>query len=96
MALMIVISTGDFQIHWNVLYCHCGSVKEKVENGLLGQVVFIIIISNDCIQHSGKYPFATPNLNKGHLYKHVAEGPGLWSALQINSRYRQSLPSKVS
>ena len=26
------------------MYCHCPSVKEKVENGLLGQVIFIIII----------------------------------------------------
>ena len=41
MARIIVISTGDFQILRNV-YCHCRSVKDKVENGLLGEVIFII------------------------------------------------------
>ena len=60
MALIIVISTGDFQIRWNVL--HCRSVEEKVENGLLGKVIFIITISPVMIVFCTleRYPFATP------------------------------------
>ena len=62
MALIIVISTEDFQIHWNVLtYCH--SVKEKVKNGLLDQIIFIITILSVMIVFSTleTYSFATPN-----------------------------------
>ena len=54
MALIIVISTGDFQIRWNVL----SLLFSERESGkwLLGLSDFIIIIfiSNDCIQHTGK------------------------------------------
>ena len=59
MALIIIMSTEDFQIRWNVLSL---SFSER-ERGKWppGLSDFIIIISNDCIQHSGKYPFATPN-----------------------------------
>ena len=54
MALMIVISTGDFQIRWNVLSL---SFSEKESgNWPLGLSDFYhtYLISNDCIQHSGK------------------------------------------
>ena len=50
MALIIVISTGDFQMHWNLL-----SLKEKVENGLLGYIsdsYHNSLMNNNCIQHS--------------------------------------------
>ena len=54
MALIIVISTGDFQICWNALSL---SFSER-ESGkwLLGLSDFYHnnLISNDCIQHSGK------------------------------------------
>ena len=64
MALIIVISTRDFQIRWNVLSL---SFSER-ESGKwhLGRSDFYhnYLIGNDCIQHSGnleKCPFATPN-----------------------------------
>ena len=54
MALIIVISIGDFQIRWNVLSL---SFSER-ENGKwpLGLSYFYhnYFISNDRIQHSGK------------------------------------------
>ena len=54
MALIIVISTGHFQIHWNVLSL---SFSER-ESGKrsLGQSDFChnYLISNDCIRDSGK------------------------------------------
>ena len=54
MSRKIVISTGDFQIHWNVLSL---SFSER-ESGRwpLGLNGFYhnYLISNDCIQHSGK------------------------------------------
>ena len=54
MALIIVISTGDFK--YVGMYCHCRSVKEKVEKWPLGlsDLYHDYLISNDCIQHSGK------------------------------------------
>ena len=42
MALMIVMSTGDFQIRWNVLSLSFS--ERESENGLLGLVIFIISI----------------------------------------------------
>ena len=54
MALIIVISTGDFQIRWNVLSL---SFSER-ESGKwplgLSDFHHKCLISNDCIQHSGK------------------------------------------
>ena len=54
MALIIVISTVDFQIRWNVLSL---SFNER-EAGRwplgLSDLHFKYLISNDCIQHSGK------------------------------------------
>ena len=45
MALIIVISIGDFQIHWNVLSLWPFGLSHFYHNYL---------ISNDCIRHSGK------------------------------------------
>ena len=61
MALTIVISTGCFQIRWNVL--SLSLVEEKVGNGLLGEVIFIITMLSVMIVFSTmeRYPFATPN-----------------------------------
>ena len=54
MALIIVISTGDFQIRWNVLSL---SFNER-ESGKwplgLSDFHHNYLISNDSIQHSGK------------------------------------------
>ena len=54
MALIIVISTGDFQIHWNVLSLSF-SVRESGKWPLgLSDFYHYYLISNDCIQHSEK------------------------------------------
>ena len=54
MVLIIVILTGDFQIRWIVLSL---SFSER-ENGKqplgLSDFSHNYLISNDCIQHSGK------------------------------------------
>ena len=57
MALIIVISTGDFQIRWNVLSL---SFSER-ENGKwplrfsdFSGFYHNYVIGNDCIQHSAK------------------------------------------
>ena len=44
MALVIVISIGDFQIRWNVLPLLFN--EREIENGLLGQVMCIITMSS--------------------------------------------------
>ena len=54
MALIIVIQTGDFQIRWNVLSLSF-SEREIRALGLSG-FYHHYLISNDCIQHSGKIP----------------------------------------
>ena len=61
MALIIVISTGDFQIRWNVLSLSFS--KREVENGILGQVIFVITTLLVMIVFSNleRYSFATPN-----------------------------------
>ena len=60
-ALIIVMSTGDFQIRWNVLSL---SFKKR-ENGKwpLGLSDFYITILSVMIVFSTleRYPFATPN-----------------------------------
>ena len=54
MALIIVISTGDFQIRWNVLSLSFSERESgKWPFGLSG-FCHNYLISNDCIQHSGK------------------------------------------
>ena len=61
MALIMVISTGDFQIHWNILSL---LFKER-ESGKwpLGLSDFYITIVSVMIVFStlDRYPFATPN-----------------------------------
>ena len=54
MALIIVISTGDFQIRWIVLSFSFS--ERESEKWLVGLSDFHhnYLISNDCIQHSGK------------------------------------------
>ena len=54
MALIIVMSTGDFQISWNVLSLSF-SERESGEWPLeLSDFHHNYLISNDCIQHSRK------------------------------------------
>ena len=56
MALIIVMSKGDFQIY-------CRSVKEKVENDLLSEMIFSITILSVMVVFFNleRCPFATPN-----------------------------------
>ena len=54
MVLIIDISTGDFQIRWNVLSL---SFSERESGQLplgLSDFYHNYLISNDCIQHSQK------------------------------------------
>ena len=67
MALIIVISTGDFQIRWNVLSL---SFSETESGGWplgLSDFHHNYLISNDCIQHSGKI-FLCNACSKHFLY----------------------------
>ena len=61
MALIIVISIGDFQMRWNVLSL---SFSER-EGGKwplgLNNFPHNYLISDNCIQHCGKISLATPN-----------------------------------
>ena len=61
MALLIVISARDFQIRWNVLSLSFSERESEKWPLGLGDFYRNYLISNDCIQHSGKIPFATPN-----------------------------------
>ena len=61
MALIIVISTGDFQIRWNVLSLSFSETESGKWPLGLRDVHHKYLISNDCIQHTGKISFATPN-----------------------------------
>ena len=54
MALMIVISTGDFQIRWNVLLLSFSETESGKWPLGLSDFHHNYLISNDCIQHSGK------------------------------------------
>ena len=68
MALIIVISTGDFQERWNVLsFSFSESRKWR-----LGLSDFIITISSVMIVFSTleRYPFATPNQNNFFVQQH--------------------------
>ena len=54
MALIIVMSTGDFQIRWNVLslsFSERGSGQWPLG---LNDLYHNYLLSNDCIQHAGK------------------------------------------
>ena len=54
MALIIVLSTGDFQIRWKVLsFSFSERESEKWPLGL-SDFHHNYLISNDCIQHSLK------------------------------------------
>ena len=57
MALITVISTGDFQIRWNLLSLSFSEgEREKWPLGL-SDFYHNYLISNNCIQHSGKIYF---------------------------------------
>ena len=61
MALIIVISTGDFQIRWTVLSL-LFSERESVKWPLgLSDFHHNYLISNDCTQYSGKIFICNPN-----------------------------------
>ena len=55
MALIIVISTGDFQIRWNVLLMSFSEIESvKWPHGLSDFYLNYLIGNDCCIQHSGK------------------------------------------
>ena len=54
MALIIVISTSDFQIRWNVLSLSFSERESGKWPLALRDFYHNYLISNDCIQHSGK------------------------------------------
>ena len=54
MALMTVISTGDFQIRWNLLSLSFSERESGKWSLELSDFHHNYFISNDCIQHSGK------------------------------------------
>ena len=61
MALIIVISTGNFQICWNVLSLSF-SERESGKRPLgLSDFCHNYLISNDLFSTLERYPFATPN-----------------------------------
>ena len=54
MSLIIVISTGDFQICWNVLSLSFSERESGKQPLGLSDFHHDYLISNECIQHSGK------------------------------------------
>ena len=63
---MIVISTGDFQIRWNdTVIVVQGKRKWKMAYWAK-RVLHDYLISNDCIQHSGRIP--TCNTQLEHFF----------------------------
>ena len=54
MALIIVISTEDFQIHWNVLPLSFSERESGKWSLVLNDFYHNHLVSNDCIQLSGK------------------------------------------
>ena len=64
MALIIVISTEDFQIRWNVLSLSF-SERERGKWPLgLSDFYQNYLISNDCIQNSGKISMCNTQLKQ--------------------------------
>ena len=70
MALFIVISTGDFQIRWNVLSLSFS--KRESGKWPLGLSNFNhnYLISNDCIQHFGKVSICNTSLKHFFMQQH--------------------------
>ena len=54
MALIIFMSTGDFQLRWNVLSMSFSESESGKWPVGLSDFYHDYLISNDCIQHSGK------------------------------------------
>ena len=61
---LIVISTGDFQIRWNVL-----SLSFIVVG--LSDFYHNHLISNDCIEHSGKISICNTELKQFFIQQHT-------------------------
>ena len=54
MSLIIVISTGDFQMCWNILSLSFSEIESGKWPLGLSDFYHNYLISNDCIQHPGK------------------------------------------
>ena len=59
MALIIVISTGDFQIRLNVLSWSFSERESGKRSLWLSDFYHNYLISNGCIQHTGKIAICT-------------------------------------
>ena len=71
MALIIVISTEDFQIRWNILSLS-SSEKESGKWPLgLSDFYHNYLISNDCIQQSGKISIGNTSLKQFFKYSNM-------------------------
>ena len=68
MALIIVISTGDFQIRWNVLSLSFSERESGKRPFRPSDFYHSYLISNDCIQHSGKISMQLQHLIKTIFY----------------------------
>ena len=65
---LIIISTGDFQIRWNVMSMSFSERESGKWPLALGDCYHSYLICNDFIQHSRRYLLATPivpQLSKG-------------------------------
>ena len=70
MALILVMSTGDFQIPWNVLSLSF-SERERGKWPIgLSDFYRNYLISNDCIQYSGKISICNTQLKQFFTQQH--------------------------
>ena len=70
MALVIVISTGDFQIRWNVLsmsFSERESGKWPLRLSDFYHIILSVMIVFSTLE---RYPFATPNLKHFFIQQH--------------------------
>ena len=68
MTLIIVISTGDFQIPWNVLSLSFSETESRTWPLGLSDFHHNYLIGNDCIQHSGKIFTCYASVNSKHQH----------------------------
>ena len=76
MALIIVISTGEFQIRWNVLSLSFSATESGKWPLGLSDFHHNYLTGNDCIQHSGKIIIHLQYLIKTFLYSNLTFSVG--------------------
>ena len=68
MALVTVISQGDFQKRWNVLSLSFSEGESRKWPLGLSDFYHNYLISKGCIQHTGRYPLGIPNKKNIQLH----------------------------